>query len=556
MERMYSIKTLFAALRNQKISYAGFYLFYIAVSLFIAASYVAAKAMTGELGQSAYQLDTGAITGILLLLTGIMGTRAFLSALRALLLGRFIGKASQAFRVNFVNHFLRLPFAKFEKMGSGESLSVFTNDLPRAVSLVSNGMLEIVSDVVLLVVSLSYMLYMSWMHTLIFLVFFPILALIQMIISAPLAKLSKNTLEKQSGFNAVVNDSLQNTVTVIAYSLEEELEGRYVSKYKEYYHAKMRQIRYVCTTQLAGFIIGALPLAYLFTASGFSVVNETMLISEFIIFTGIGIYCTNWLMSLAGELGYVNVNAAGATRLNELLSGETEVPDGIQSIKASGHLAVCFENVDFAYGGESPNVLNSVSFEIPVGAKVAIVGGSGTGKSTILKLLLGLYEPVSGKINVLGNDLEKVGKDTLRSFFSYVPQDCFMFPESICKNITGKAQVTLEERTKLEKACKDAGILDFVVSLQDKFDSVLSESAENISGGQRQRLALARALYKDAPILLFDEATSALDPTTEAKILQSLEDATKDKTVIMVAHRASAKAFCSTVITLEGGIVV
>ena len=548
------IKTLFATLKKHRISYAGFYLFYIIAALAISASYVAAQVMTGELGQAAHQMDTEAMVGFLLLLSLILGIRAVFSALSVLFLGRFQGTAAKTFRVNFVKFFLRQPFAKLEKTNSGESLSVFTNELPHAVSLVSQGMLEVVSDGMLLVVSLVYMFYMNWLFTLIFVLFFPVLALVQMAISSPLTKLSKNVSDKRAAYNAVVNDSLQNTATVIAYSLEDELEERYMSAYREYYAAFLRQVRYYSTTYTLGFIFGALPLVFLFTASGYAVVNETMLISEFIILTGIGIFCTDWLMSLAGEIGRVNIYAGGTTKFNELLTGETESTGSTQTIEAKGLSAVRFENVSFAYGDESPTVLNGTSFEIPIGAKVAVVGGSGSGKSTILKLLLGLYEPTGGKICVLGTDASSVGKDALRNAFSYVPQDSFLFPVSICENITGKVQVSADELSRMERACKDAGILDFINTLPDKFDSVLSESAENVSGGQKQRLAMARAFYKDAPIILFDEATSALDPTTEAKILQSLEEATKDKTVIMVAHRASAKAFCDTVVTLEGGV--
>ena len=217
---------------------------------------------------------------------------------------------------------------------------------------------------------------------------------------------------------------------------------------------------------------------------------------------------------------------------------------------------MAFENVNFAYADDAPDVLRAVSFEIPAGSKVAIAGSSGSGKSTILKLLLGLYEPTSGKIRVLGNDAAAIGKYTLRDSFAYVPQDSFLFPVSIGENITGKNDISHQEQARLEQSCRDAGILDFINGLPEKFDSILSESAENISGGQRQRIAMARAFYKDAPIILFDEATSALDPTTEAGILETLESAAKEKTVIMAAHRAAAKAFCDTVITLEGGKIL
>jgi len=512
--------------------------------------------MVGEMGQAAYQFDTESIMHFLLILTAIMGVRAIFSALNALLLGRFAGKAEYNFRVNFVSFFLRQPFSKFEKTSSGERLSVFTNDLPDAVSFVSIGTLSIISDFILLIVVLVYMFFVNRLYTLIFIGTFPVLVFVQVLISIPIQKAAKKVLEEKSRFNNVVNDSLQNTATVIAYSLENEMENRYVSAYKRYFLESMRLNRMESTLVGAGFILSALPLVFLFIASGFAVLNDTKPISDFIVYTGLGVMAAAWLMELAEALAEMEVWAAGADRLGEVTDGEAEDAGESKSIATDGKLAIRFENISFAYDEETPYVLQNVSFEIQQGANVAIVGGSGSGKSTILKLLLGLYEPKSGRISVFENDTATIEKYTLRDCFSYVPQDSFLFPVSISENITAKSEISKEEQIKLEKSCRDAGIFDFINSLPDKFDSVLSESAENISGGQRQRIAMARAFYKDAPIILFDEATSALDATTEADIFKTLKQATKDKTVIMAAHRSAAKEFCDTVITVEGGRIL
>lgn len=540
-------------------------MFYIVASLVISAGYVVSQILVGEMGQAAYQFDTGAIINFLFLLTVIMGVRAIFSALSALFLGRFSSKAEYSFRVNFANFFLRQPFSKFEKTNSGESLSVFTNDLPQAVLFVSDGTLRFISDFILLLVVLAYMFYINWLYTLIFIGTFPVLIFLQILISIPIEKTANSSLKAKSGFNAVVNDSLQNTATVIAYSLETELEKRYISAYRKYFSESMRLNRMESTLVGVGFILSALPLVFIFIASGFAVVNETKLISEFIIFTGMGVMAAAWLMELAEVLAQVGIWIAGAKRFNKVTTGDAEDTKGNKSLVASGNSAIRFENICFTYADDTENapdavdttdVLQNISFEVEQGAKVAIVGESGSGKSTILKLLLGLYEPKCGKISVLGNDTVNIGKYALREIFAYVPQDSFLFPVSICENITGKDKISAQEQVKLEKVCRDAGILDFINSLPDNYDSILSESAENISGGQRQRIAMARAFYKDAPIILFDEATSSLDRTTEAEILKTLDEATKNKTVIMVAHRTSAQAFCDTVITLEGGKIV
>ena len=550
------IKTLLTSLKENNIKFSKFFAFYIFASLIVSASTIIGQILVGEMGQAAYKQNVSTLIRFLLVLTAVLCIKAIFSALSALFVGRFAGISEYNFRYNFIKFFLHQPFKEFDKTNSGERISVFTNDLPQAVKLVSTGVLGMLSDFLLLIVLLVYMFYINWFHTLIFVATFPILALIQILISKPIQKTVDTALEAQGKFNAIVNDSLQNTATVIAYALEDKLEDRYVSAYMKYHLAFMDYIRTFSILVVVGFVASALPLVYLFIASGFSVLNESKLISEFIIFTGIGILAAGWLMDLAQSLGGVGVWVAGAKRLNETISGDIEHIEHIQHVDISGDVAVAFDNVSFAYTADSENILSNVSFEIPRNAKVAIIGSSGSGKSTVLKLLLGLYDANDGKISVFGADTENISKYDLRDTFAYVPQGSFLFPLSISENIMGKAKLLPQEQIRLEKACSDAGILDFIDSLPDKFDSILSESAENISGGQRQRIAMARAFYKDAPIILFDEATSALDPTTELEILKTLEESTQDKTVIMVAHRSAAKAFCDTIITLDGGTVI
>jgi ABC-type multidrug transport system fused ATPase/permease subunit len=198
-------------------------------------------------------------------------------------------------------------------------------------------------------------------------------------------------------------------------------------------------------------------------------------------------------------------------------------------------------------------VLEDVNLSIKAGSKMAIVGGSGSGKSTMLKLLLGLYEPTKGEIAINNKATTTYTKADLRNIFAYVPQDSFLFPESIGKNITLENEIA--DMARLEKACAEAGILDFINSLPDGLNSILTEGADNISGGQRQRIAMARAFYKNAPVILFDEATSSLDPATEAAILSSFANVAAGKTVIMVAHRPMAIAACDVIIVMENGKV-
>ena len=551
-----AIKTLFVTMNKNKIPFKGFFAFYIVASLILPATYIIAQMITGQMGQAAHAFDTAAIVRLLALLTAVIGVRAVFSTLSSLLLGRFIGKVGYNFRANFAKFFLHLSFSKLEKTKAGQNLSVFANDLPNAVEHIRYSMVWMIYNSALFLVIIAYMFFFNWLYTLIFVVSIPVLALVQIAISIPVNKISRKVNEARDGFNAAINDSLQNIATVISYNLEDEMENRYISSYNKFCTASMLRVRLYSTLVLAGMIISSLPLMFLFIASGLAVANETMPVSDYIVFTSIGVMAASVLMSIAESIGEIGAGNSVLVRLNETTTGEEENIGDRRGLEITGSTAVAFDNVNFAYAEDAPCVLDKLSFEIPQYAKVAIVGGSGSGKSTILKLLLGLYEPKSGKISVLGNDTAETGKYALRESIAYVPQDSFLFPVSICENITNKSALTPQEQEKLEKVCQDAGILDFINSLPGRFNNNLTEASENISGGQRQRIAMARALYKDAPIIIFDEATSYLDPITEAEILKSLTNATKEKTVIMVAHRPSVGEFCDTIITLERGQIV
>jgi len=257
----------------------------------------------------------------------------------------------------------------------------------------------------------------------------------------------------------------------------------------------------------------------------------------------------------------VQTAAAGAKRLREIMIAEQEnieigaISESLTQANNSD-IAIAMDNLTFAYSNEEdvPPTLDGITFQIKKGSRVAFIGGSGSGKSTILKLLMGLYTPQSGDIHIMGHNASDICLRSLRDSLAYVPQDSFLFPETIAQNISGENEVS--DLPRLEKACSDAGILDFIKSLPNGYDSELGESAENISGGQKQRIALARALYKNSPIILFDEATSALDPATESEILTTFDAHTKNKTVLMVAHRLRAIGFCDIIAVMDKGKLV
>jgi len=564
-----TIKTFITTLKRNKQGFLGVLSIYMLLSIIVSMTVVVVARLTGEMGEAALAENTTLLFQFLGIITALMALRAVCAAINTLIEGRLGAHAGYRFRDNFARYFLRMPFAQLEKEQTGVSLSIYTNDLPNGVAFVSRFGLLMAADIITLVVTFIYMLMLTPGLTLLFFAMFPVLVVMQVLISGPIQRKQLKMSEERTAFNAIVNDSLQNTSTIAAYSLEEVLKRRYMDAYDKFFEALRDFIKSMCTMVIAGIMVSLAPIFVIFMLAASRVISGDMYIAEFMAFTSLAFQCGGWLMMLSQRLTGVQVAAAGAKMLNNH-TPDMDVPDmnclelnpPLPTFRpaADATTAVAFNNVGFAYNEENGEVLSGINLSIAKGSKVAFVGGSGSGKSTLLKLMLGLYTPTSGQISIFGQEEVPINA------FAYVPQDSFLFPESIGSNITGdstssaatNAMVTFDA-ARLEMACRDAGIWDFINSLPDKFDGVLAESAENVSGGQKQRIALARAFYQDAPIVLFDEATSALDPTTEAEVLTSFEAMLShepDKTVIMVAHRPRAIAFCDTIVVLENGKIV
>jgi len=525
-------------------------LFYILACVVLSVGLVFTNRLQGEMGEAALGHDVDALLWLLVLISGITVIRAAFSALSTLWLARFSANSGYNLRRHFINHFLSAPFAKVEEAGSGESLSIYSNDVPSAAHLISTSIMEVISGFIAFVVSLVFLLMISPFYTGALVITFIIMMTIVMLLSMPMRKHSEQQSKETANFNAIVNDSLQNLSVVVSYDLEDVMEERYMAVYDRYMGASKRiaiaSIPLVSSAMIALFG----PIAVINVVLAFSVINGNLTIAEFIAYLATIMMVIGGISEVANGIGNLAPAVARAKRMNDNTSHKHEE-------RAEGEIlshidtTINFTDVSFSYGDDLPLALDKTNFCISPGSRVAFAGGSGSGKSTILKLLMGLYEPTKGQILIGGKDITMLSRESLRNTIAYVPQDSFLLPGTIGENIT--LENTISDPARLEKACIEAGILDFINSLPDKWDSVLTESSENISGGQRQRIAMARAFYKDAPIILFDEATSSLDPTTEAAILRSLSEAAKDKTVIMVAHRETAVAACDSVIHMKGG---
>ena len=244
---------------------------------------------------------------------------------------------------------------------------------------------------------------------------------------------------------------------------------------------------------------------------------------------------------------------ASTIRVMELLNTPIKINDGKSSFADESFKGeVKFENVSFSYSNGT-QVLKDISLEIPAKKTIALVGTTGSGKSSILKLLLRFYDVSVGKILVDNIDVKDLEQDELRSNIGYVSQDNYLFHGSVKDNISYGTFIATDE--EITEAAKKAEAHDFIMSLPQGYETVIGERGEKLSGGQRQRLSIARAILKNPPLFIFDEATSAVDNETEAAIQRSLEQITKNATTLMVAHRLSTIKNADMIYVLENGSI-
>jgi subfamily B ATP-binding cassette protein MsbA len=256
---------------------------------------------------------------------------------------------------------------------------------------------------------------------------------------------------------------------------------------------------------------------------------------------------------LAKSYGKLQESLAGASRVFELLDQHptiTDSPDAIELKKIEKEIA--FNNVNFAY--DSIPVLKDINLTIQKGQIIAIVGESGAGKSTLLDLVPRFYDPVNGSIKIDGTDIRLIKRDSLLDKIAIVSQQTFLFNRSFKENILcGRRDASTEE---IEDAAKAANIHDFIVNLPKGYDTIVGEQGVKLSGGQRQRVTIARAIVKNAPILILDEATSSLDSESEKLVQEALDNLMKGKTTFVIAHRLSTIRHADRIVVLKNGCIV
>ncbi len=367
-------------------------------------------------------------------------------------------------------------------------------------------------------------------------------------------KFRREMNETDSEANTKAIDSLLNFETVKYFGNEEHEAKRFDGALQSYENAAIKSGTSLAFLNIGQAIIisGGVTAAMIF--AGFGVVNGTMTVGDFVL---VNAYLLQVFMPL-NFLGFVyreiKRSLTDMETMFELLRENPEIADAPNARPLErGRGAVKFDRVSFAYDPRR-TVLSDVSFDVEAGSKVAIVGPSGSGKSTISRILYRFYEASDGTVSVDGQDIRMVTQDSLRAAIGIVPQDTVLFNDTVYYNIAyGDPSASPAE---VEQAAKLAHVHDFIMALPDGYQSKVGERGLKLSGGEKQRVAIARTILKNPCILVFDEATSALDSRTEQDILSSFREVSRDRTTLTIAHRLSTVIDSDEILVLQSGSIV
>ena len=486
-----------------------------------------------------------------IMLTFLEGTLAFLVRYSFESMAQ---KTIYRLRLDLYRHLHELSYGFYDKVDVGEIIVRVTNDMDNLNRFISFASMPLLDALFSTSIALYILLSLNVELTLTAISLLPLTALITILFNRKVYPILEGSWKAMSQFNSAVQEYTSTVKVLKALGVEDVFGKVYKSRLDNLYNLNMRFQKYASIAWPSIGLVSAAIQISVYLYGGFKVISGVLSVGDIVAFL---LYLTmlNWPLIGLGffVLDYQRA-AVSATRIFDVLDREPEVKDlsgAIDLRDVEGH--VKFENVTFGYDPNKP-VIVDVSFEVKPGEKVAIVGPTGSGKSTLIKLIPRFYDPTGGRILIDGVDIKNVKIKSLRRNIGIVHQDVLLFSGTIKDNITyGKPNASMDE---VIEAAKAAGIHDFIISLPKGYDTNVAERGVTLSGGQRQRIAIARTLILNPKILILDDPTSNLDAETEAKVVEALKKLVEGRTVFIVTQRLSTLKLADRIIVLENGRIV
>ncbi|CAH1537199.1 MULTISPECIES: lipid A ABC transporter ATP-binding protein/permease MsbA [Vibrio] len=452
------------------------------------------------------------------------------------------------------NHFMHMPVSYFDKEKTGNLLSRITYDSEQVSAATSQALVSIVREGASIIGLLVLMFYNSWQLSLVLFAVAPVVAWGIGIVSKRFRKISKNMQTMMGHVTASAEQMLKGHKVVLSYG-GQDIEGK---RFEKVSNQMRQQSMKLVTAQAAANpiiqMIASIAIVVVLYLASIDSIKDQLTPGTFTVVFSAMFGLMRPLKALTNVTSQFQRGMAASQTLFALVDLEPEKNEGKFKVeRAQGDVTV--KDVSFTYEGAEKPALENVSFDIPKGKTVALVGRSGSGKSTIANLFNRFYDVSSGSITLDGHDIRDYELKNLREQFALVSQNVHLFNDTIANNI---AYATEEQysREDIERAAKLAHAMEFIGKMDGGLDAMIGENGASLSGGQRQRVAIARALLRDAPVLVLDEATSALDTESERAIQSALDELQKDKTVLVIAHRLSTIENADEILVVDEGAIV
>jgi subfamily B ATP-binding cassette protein MsbA len=450
--------------------------------------------------------------------------------------------------------FLLSDISHITKKHSGRYLSNFTNDTGVLFGVLTGAVVTLFKESFTLIALLGLMFYHDWQLSLLAIIMIPIAAISSKNLGKKMGKKVSISLEASDKFMKFLSEIIKGSWLIKIYQKEEEELKRISMIIDE----RFKAIRKVEQTRLGAGpimeVISAIAIAVVVFFAGYRSMQGAITLGEFVSFLAALMLAYQPVRALAGINIGIQEGISAAKRIYELIDQKNEIyhDENAPSLKLI-NASIEFKNISFTYP-DGTQALKNLSAKIEGGTKVGLVGVSGSGKTTFLNLIPRFFHLKNGSIFIDNQNINDINLNSLRKEISLVSQDVILFDDTIKANILyGNALASNEE---IIKACKFAAAQDFVEKLPNKYETIIGENGIKLSGGQKQRLSIARAILKNSSIILLDEATSSLDSESESVIQKAIENLTKNKTTIIIAHRLSTVMNCDKILVFENGKII
>ena len=448
-----------------------------------------------------------------------------------------------------------LPMSFFQKEKTGVLMARITNDVNILKSMVSSAVTNVLRDVFTILGLVCVIFYMDWKLAMgAFLVlpaaFYPIV-----VFGRKVRRFSTGTQEAMADINAFLHETFSGSKIVKIFTMEELEKERFARKTEKLFKVEMKKVMFKALSSPVMEFLGGIGIAFIIWFGGSRVISGESTPGTFFSFLTAVMMLYEPIKKLSKLNNTVQEGLAAVTRIYDVLEEPPEIMEKADPQDLGGSVFdVRFEKVDFSYKSDDPPVLKDIDVHVEPGDILALVGMSGGGKTSLVNLIPRFYEASKGRVLVGGRDVKDLSVKSLRRHISIVTQEPILFNESVRDNIRyGRLDATDAD---IEEAARAAYAYNFVKGFPRGFDTVIGELGNRLSGGEKQRICIARALLKDAPILILDEATSALDAESEQVVQKALANLMKGRTTFVIAHRLSTVAHASRVILLKNGRII